>query len=225
MSWSQINRMGITLRPFDNPPPSGEVYSPFDAKLSQTLSLLSRELQMLDASVIVLQVGYREQDLRLDGMPRANSRMVHNAVALSFESKWGPLRYETNEFVARYYNGQEGWSSNLRAIALAMEALRKVDRYGVSKRGEQYTGWKQLPQSTDPVDQITSRDEATKIIHAEVGDLYDLADIANDGSAGAGAHQADAIREALMRAHPDKGGDATRFRKVQRARELLRGER
>lgn len=125
MSWAKINAMGITLRPFDNPPESGGTYSPFDAKLSDTLTLLERELRLLDAKQIVLQVGYRERDLRLDGMPRANSVMQHGAVALSFESKWGPLRYETNEFTGRYYRGQEAWASNLRAVALAMEALRK----------------------------------------------------------------------------------------------------
>ena len=155
MSWSRINAMGITLRPFDSPPPSGETYSPFTAKLGDTLDLLGRELDFLYAEHIVLQLGYRDRDLRLDGMPRANSKMEHDAVAIAFDSKWGPLRYETNEFVGRYYSGQEGWSTNLRAIALAMEALRKVDRYGVSKRGEQYTGWRQIPQTTDPIQRIT----------------------------------------------------------------------
>lgn len=213
--------MGITLRPFDNPPASGGTYSPFTAKLGETLNLLGRELEMVEAKQIVLQVGYRDRDLRLDGMPRASARMEHDAVALSFESRFGPLRYETNEFIGRSYQNQEGWSTNLRAIALGLEALRRIDRYGISRRGEQYTGWRQLPQSTDPVEQIVTKVDAAKVIHAEVEDLYDIADIADDGSPGAGAHQADAIREALMRAHPDKGGDATRFRKVQRAREIL----
>jgi hypothetical protein len=38
-----------------------------------------------------------------------------------------------------------GWQANVRAIALALEALRAVDRYGVTKRGEQYQGWTALP--------------------------------------------------------------------------------
>jgi hypothetical protein len=118
----------------------------------------------------VLQVGYRDADLRLDGMPRANARMLHDAVALSFESKWGPLRYETNEFVARGYRGGEGWQQNLRAIALGMEALRKVDRYGVSKRGEQYTrlapdrGEKQRPE-----DAIVTSEDAQRFLDQHGG--------------------------------------------------------
>lgn len=198
MSWAKINAMGITLRPFDNPPESGGTYSPFDAKLSDTLTLLERELRLLDAKQIVLQVGYRERDLRLDGMPRANSVMQHGAVALSFESKWGPLRYETNEFTGRYYRGQEAWASNLRAVALAMEALRKVDRYGVSKRGEQYTGWRQIPQTTDPIQRMTSDQARVYLEERWGGD----------------------VKKALYETHPDRGGDETEFRKVQRAREL-----
>jgi hypothetical protein len=36
------------------------------------------------------------------------------------------------------------WQDNLRAIALGLEALRKVERYGIANRGEQYAGWAQL---------------------------------------------------------------------------------
>jgi hypothetical protein len=195
--------MGVTLRPYDNPPPAGDVSSPFDASLSQTLQVLAVELRMLDARQIVLQVGYREGDLRLDGMPRATAKMLHDAVALSFESKWGPLRYETSEFKTRYWrSGREGWQENLRAVALAMEALRKVDRYGVSKRGEQYAGWKQLGTGIDVTEQMTE-----PMARAYLRDVW-------GGD----------IRRALFETHPDRGGDGTEFRKVQRARELTGAE-
>lgn len=32
----------------------------------------------------------------------------------------------------------------IRAIAMALESLRRVDRYGVTKNGEQYKGWSKL---------------------------------------------------------------------------------
>lgn len=188
--------MGIVLRPYDDPPPSGGVYSPFASTLSTTLQLLARELDMLYAERIVLQLGYRDRDLRLDGMARANAVLQHGAVALSFESKWGPLRYETNEFVRRH--GGEAWHQNLRAVALAMEALRKVDRYGVSKRGEQYTGWRQIPQTTDPIQRMTADQARVYLEERWGGD----------------------VKKALYETHPDRGGDETEFRKVQRAREL-----
>jgi hypothetical protein len=173
MSWTDLVKLGITLRPYDDPPPAGGISSPFDAPLSSTLQVLERELRALQADRIVLQVGYREQDLRLDGMPRANATLIHDAVALSFESKWGPLRYQTNEFVPRYYGKGPGWQQNLRAIALGMEALRKVDRYGVSKRGEQYTGWRAIAEkSAGPgVPRELRRDivAAAKRLHPDIG--------------------------------------------------------
>lgn len=200
MSWSDLRRIGITLRPFENPPGSGGVHSPFEASLGQTIELLGRELRALSAKQVVLQLGYREQDLRIDGMPRANAKMTHNAVAVSFESKWGPLRYETNEFLGRYYLGQEGWAANLRAIALGMEALRKVDRYGVSKRGEQYAGWRALPAGSDDEHGIPNAAAAREYLEQVFG-----------GD----------MKRALMETHPDRGGDREEFGKVMRIKGLL----
>lgn len=34
------------------------------------------------------------------------------------------------------------WQHNVRSIALGLEALRAVDRYGISRRGEQYAGYR-----------------------------------------------------------------------------------
>lgn len=200
MSWTDLARLGITLRPFNNPPRSGGVNSPFNATLGATLETLTRELEMLAARQIVLEVGYREQDLRQDGMPRANSNLLHDAVALSFESKWGPLRYETNEFVRRSWGGDPGWQQNLRAIALGMEALRKVDRYGVSKRGEQYKGWQQIPVKTGaPEDAISTVEDARRFLDQHGG----------------------SFAEAVKKLHPDVGGDPDLFRAAVRARQLL----
>jgi hypothetical protein len=73
MSWGGLLGLGVTLRPYDDPPPSGGVYTPFDAPFGQTLSTLTVELRALKARTIALQLGYREDDLRLDGWPRANA--------------------------------------------------------------------------------------------------------------------------------------------------------
>ncbi len=34
------------------------------------------------------------------------------------------------------------WQHNVRSIALGLEALRAVDRYGISRRGQQYAGFR-----------------------------------------------------------------------------------
>lgn len=191
--------MGVTFRPFDGDKPrTGGTYSPFRGSWSETIETLARELRMLDAKRIVVELDLSEGDLRVDGLPKANARFGSDAVRISFESKHGPLRYETNEFTGRYYNGQIGWQANIRAVALGLEALRKVDRYGVSKRGEQYRGWKQLPTGTDPADAISTHEQATALLDSYGG-----------------------LVEALKATHPDHGGDPTEFRKVMRAKELV----
>ena len=102
-----------------------------------TLDLLNRELKALAGKDVLLQIAVTHDDIRLDGKIRANARPSHPGVLLTFDSKFGPLTYPCDRFT--------DWQSNVRAIALALEALRKVDRYGVTRRGEQYTGWKALP--------------------------------------------------------------------------------
>lgn len=128
--------------------------SQFKAAYEDTLDLLFREAETLNARHLVLQVDLQPRDIRVDGLPRSNARYGnHPGVVVSFDSKHGPLRYATDAF--------EDWKSNLRAIALSLEALRAVDRYGVSKRGEQYTGWSALPASrAQGSEHFTSADEA-----------------------------------------------------------------
>ena len=201
--YQELRDLGVTFRPFDGPKPrNGYRDSPFTASWSQTVELLAAELRHLKATQIVVELALEERHLRIDGIPRADARLVADAVRLSFTSKWGPLRYETGEFQAAYWRrgGLLGWQVNLRAIALSMEALRKVDRYGVSKRGEQYRGWRAIPgHLADPADQIVTREQATEYLAKWDGD----------------------VRRALQETHPDKGGDETEFRKVVRAREVL----
>lgn len=134
--------MRYQFRPLDQwagpaTPPEVRRRSQFKAKYDATLDLLFREAELLGAELLVLQVDLTERDIRIDGLPRASARYGDNpGVIVSFDSIHGPLRYATDTF--------DDWRSNLRAIALSLEALRAVDRYGVSKRGEQYRGWRAL---------------------------------------------------------------------------------
>lgn len=191
MSWRYVD---ITTRPIDLWP--GEQTrsrrrAPFGANWGSTVKIVEHELRQLNARQVVMQLAITEEDIRLDGKPRAHARASHPGVILAFESKWGPLKFSVDTF--------DQWQDNLRAIALGMEALRKVDRYGVTKRGEQYTGWKALPASTDPADAIQTVEQARAVLAEYGGDL----------------------RRALMETHPDRGGNETDFRRVTRARELL----
>lgn len=186
-----------TVRPIDSdwpdPQPPTEWttrYSPFKANWTSTMHDFQRELRMLDARNVVLQLALKESQIRVDGQPYANAKVAHAGVILSFESRVGPLRYVCGEF--------KTWEANLRAIALGLEALRKVDRYGITRRNEQYTGWKALPEKTGPSDEEVGR-----------GDLL----IASHGS----------VRAALIATHPDHGGDPDDFKAVVAARDAKEG--
>lgn len=154
---------------------------PFRATWGTTLSLLESELEKVGAHDCVIEAGFREQDLRLDGWPRSGATAEHPCVIVSFESKHGPLRYGTGEF--------RTWQQNVRAIALGLKALRAVDRYGITRRGEQYAGFKALPAGGP--------------------------DLAQRGRELIAEHGG--VREAQRATHPDHGGDADDFRAVQAA--------
>lgn len=179
--------------------------SRFKAGWSDTLDLLKRELRQLRAKDIVIQLAITEDEIRLDGYPRANARPEHPGVILAFDSKHGPLKYATDAFT--------DWQDNIRAIALGLEALRKVDRYGITKRGEQYTGWRALPGASG---EPTTLDEAARVLSSEAGNGTNAGEILAHAE-----HARRAIRKALASAHPDRGGSGERFHAVQGARKVV----
>ncbi len=178
--------MNVTFRPIDTWPadtPIERQRSRFDSYWSTTLNDLERELNHLGARDVVIQLALRESDIRLDGWPKERSRPEHPGVILAFESKHGPLKYTTGTF--------DHWQDNIRAIALGLESLRRVDRYGITKRGEQYTGWKALASGS----QAEADLELGRRLIAEHGGL----------------------KAAKRATHPDAGGDADDFRAVMAA--------
>ncbi len=167
----------------------------FRATWPSTLDLLQRETAALGADLVVLQIDVTDGDLRRDGMLRANARVNFPGVRVSFESRFGPLTYATDAYEQRYSNDPPAWQANVRALALALEALRAVDRYGVTKRGEQYRGW--LAIAADPAEM--TREAAQTLLDSYGG-----------------------VREAVKATHPDRpGGNRDAFEQVQEARRVL----
>lgn len=150
--------MRLVARPIEEWPgsltPVGQrTDSPFTASWTDTVALLEKEVGMLAGreAEVVLQLAVSERDCRLDGWIRADAKPSHPGVILAFESKHGPLRYSTDLHRSSSWGLKKylpGWQANVRAIALGLEALRKVDRYGIARGGEQYRGWKAIPQTT-----------------------------------------------------------------------------
>lgn len=178
--------------------------SPFRAGWGDTMRLLDDELRHLKASGVVVLMALTPGEIRLDGRPRADARPQHPGVILCFDGAGGPMRFPCDRF--------DDWADNVRAIALALEALRKVDRYGVTSRGEQYTGWAALPAP----DATNAKQDAINFIRKIIG--------WSGGGPFASPEQAKAaIREAEKLTHPDRGGDPEKFKQVQAARRILLG--
>lgn len=176
----------------------------FKASWTDTIDLLEREVRHLKARDVVLQVDVQEKDIRIDGMLRANATPSHPGVRIAFESIHGPLTYATDSCAY--------WQHNVRSIALGLEALRAVDRYGVTKRGEQYAGWKQLAAGSSDSSHMTS-DEAVSI-------LCSFTDLTAREVRTADPRWV--LRTARGRAHPDKhGGDRAFWDQVEQAAKML----
>jgi hypothetical protein len=166
--------------------------NPFKAQWPSTLNLLERELEHLGATWCVIELAVRESDIKLAGGLKAHVTPAHNGVVLSFDSEHGDLRYGTNKFPQ--------WRTNVRAIALALEKLRAIDRYGVGGKGEQYKGWAELPETATGG---MTREDARSILDAYGGEAA-----------------------ALKATHPDtrrEGVTDEDFHRVQIAREVLHG--
>lgn len=123
----------------------GKEATRFKSKWGSTLELLDREVGALKGRDVVIEIDVTESDLKLNGELRANAKPSSSAVVLAFESKHGPLMYRCDRFYTPYYGQGPEWQHNLRAIALTLEALRAVDRYGATETGQQYAGFKALP--------------------------------------------------------------------------------
>jgi hypothetical protein len=184
----------------------------FRADWSDTLDLLSRETESLGARLVVLQVDVEDGEIRRDGMLRAGARVGFPGVRISFDSEHGPLTYATDAYEPRYYGDPPGWKANVRAIALALQALRAVDRYGVTRTGEQYRGWRAIESGAAPQ---MSVDEAARVLAEHGGGT--AAGILADPDV-----RASAYKRAAKRWHPDvAGGDRGVFERLTAARDLL----
>lgn len=231
--------MLLRFRPIQAWPPSfnrealDRRSSPFTATYRDTLSLLDRELSHLGAQEATIQVDTAERNCRADGGMRHDAKVNHPGVILSFESrKFGTLSYPCDAFGpgerwTRSLSGGMGervrmpaWQNNLRAIALGLEALRKVERYGIAERGQQYAGWAALPPGI-AMGRAMTADEAARLL-AKYLDGADGGDLLWDEGTAEHDLVARAYRAAAKVLHPDAGGDQEEFDRATRARDLLK---
>lgn len=192
--------------------------SRFKQTYSNTKKILESELDKLGAvaSTIHLEMFIKPEDLRIDGELRANVKPYRDGVVLSFSR----ISSRTFDEQTRQWNNNllslsypcdafDYWRDNLRAVALSLEALRKVARYGVFKY-EDMVSRLALPSAEG---KISDRDSALQFIAAhsrrKMEQLTETPFLKS------------AYLEAAMKLHPDKGGKVDDFHRLQKAKEIL----
>jgi hypothetical protein len=119
------------------------VRPPFKTGHTETMRLLERELRQVGA---IDPVAISESRFTLEGRPYAQAIPEHPGVIVSFRKRVIRPSGERVEVPLSFpCNTYSTWEANLRAIAIALEDLRRIDRYGVSQGTEQYLGFKALP--------------------------------------------------------------------------------
>jgi len=201
--------MAITYRevrewPGPKTPSYRRTRAPFKAHATRLWDLLERELQRVSARDVVLYGYWRARDFRRDGGVYADARPTEPGVVLEFLRGKDRMRFACDRFPV--------WLDNVDAIARSLEALRMIDRYGVTS-GQQYEGFRALPS---PAAQGFDSREAALAFLREVSGV--VLDWPIDPDA---LKQAE--RVAKSRTHPDHGGDPALFHRVVRAVELLDG--
>lgn len=173
--------------------------SPFKASWERTLELLQVELERLKATHALIQIACRPEDIRIDGRPALNARTAHPGAILTCDGRLGALSFPCDAF-------DPDWRTNVHAIALGMEALRKLERYGIVRNNQQYTGYAALPACG-----------ANGIMSAAEAEAF----LRQWGGVGDRAAQ---YRTAAKCLHPDnlKTGSEAGFKRLQQAAEVLK---
>lgn len=227
--------MRLTYRPIDTWP--GELttnrrLSPFSGDWRTTLETLEREVGHLTGvntrkyyADAVLQLALPEHAIRQDGQIKSGSKgPEHPGVILSIDGEHGPLQFACDRFSSPWKGTwSESWRHNVRAIALGLEALRKVERYGLGQGTEQYVGFQALPPGTPMPAAKMSLDQAAELLQTEglragLTQAVFVAQLLDDAELAAACYRA-----AAKLHHPDAGGDPEMFRRITEARDLLAG--
>lgn len=204
--------------PRDLTPAHRRESSPFGKSWTQVQELLEKELRMLGyrRGSVVLQTAHSPWDVRKDGKLRSDVRRPeHPGVVLKFDrydrktSRYVPMQFNCDCFTE--------WKANIRGIADGLEALRKINRYGVfggANSEAHYEGYKALP----PADSKSEIQPSAEFLQKHGGNgVIATTLILQDRAAFEGCY-----RIAVQRLHPDKPtGSHELFIQLQKSKEIL----
>jgi hypothetical protein len=176
--------------------------SPFKTAYNRTLDKLESELNKLDARDIFIEAGFALDQIRNDGWPRGGMRPSHPGVVLYFTGPDGAMVFPCGTY-GRF-------EENMHAIALTLENLRAIDRYGVTLGHQQYLGFAAIAA---PPAQMSV--EAAADFVAKYGGIEPWLVVRDDGD------YRKAYRAAASKLHPDAAGNNDGFYKLGQAKAVL----
>lgn len=199
----------IEVWPGEKTPSYQRKRSPFKTIWTSVISHLAKEIRQLGGRNVIFRLQVTNWDVNKNGTLRADARIKEPGVIIQFVAgrlKGTPtLLYRCDRFPY--------WQDNVSAIARGLEALRLVDRYGVTPTGEQYAGFKALPSTTAPTMSTT---DAAAVIHRFSGG-HTLPEIIQNADAAKTC-----VRMAIGRTHPDRNnGGRADYDRVDAARRVL----
>jgi hypothetical protein len=158
--------------------------------VADALSRLQGEVDRLGAVRVLVSSNV---ELRLDGLPRSGQAEPADAgAAVYFTLKGQPRCLACDRW--------DRVADNLAAIAQHIDALRRIDRYGVGTMEQAFAGYKALPAQASPWWTVLEF-EARPTAWAAVEERYTAL---------------------ARRHHPDRGGDAESMAKINAARDAAR---
>lgn len=167
---------------------------------------IEREAKHLGAHPDKVRVAVvaNDADLTLAGHLRANARPKHPGVQLFIPdtTKHGDQEFNVDQY--------PNWEENLRALYLSLNAMRALDRWGVTDGG-QYAGFKALPAAREagPGSGVDPLDILIEVGGPRIGDMIRRKEHET--------HPTQFKRRVHRITHPDNGGSAEHFHAAQEA--------
>lgn len=183
---------------------------------TRAFELLRGELKKIRATNVVVEAGYRPDQVRADGWPYSNAVPIHEQIRLSFTKDGEPVSF----FQGTFAGSIACVAYNAWLIGMTLQALRAVDRYGCTQTGQQYKGWAQLPPGRDSIAaaEWPTVEVAVRFLML-TGWNFDLPGSVNAFFSGEPFKEL--YRDAARTAHPDAGGSVELMARVNRARDYI----
>lgn len=182
------------------PPEAREPYPHgFEVSRSDAIDSILEELRKMDARNVRLETG-AEHQVRNPNKPYADAEFDDPGVVVYFERDGQQFAVPCD----RWDNPRD----NARAIALYLRAKRALDRYGVETIDSEFST-QALPSGAAD-DTVVGREPAHEVLG-----------VAPDAEP---AVVETAARQLSKQHHPDHGGDAEQFKRIQRAKEAMLDE-